>query len=74
MKMDVAPQVVAAFPTAAEQNEVLAVVNAAIAELNRNPKSRTAVGSAAACIYIIAAGRPQRGAVSVRFNCQFRRD
>ena len=38
---------------------MLAVVNAAIAELNRNPKSRSAVGSAAACIYILAAGRPQ---------------
>jgi hypothetical protein len=38
MKLDVAPQVVAAFPTAKEQNECLAVVNAAVAALNKSDK------------------------------------
>ncbi len=38
MKLDVAPQVVSAFPTAQEQNQCLAVVNAAVAALNKSDK------------------------------------
>jgi len=100
MKLDVAPQVVAAFPTgillqlhsikkwarnmgsrdcclarslalspllplpcpalAEEQNQCLAVVNAAINELNRNPKSSSEMGKAVECTYILAAGRYER--------------
>eukprot|EP00961_Rhodomonas_salina_P262493 3547307-Rhodomonas_salina.3 len=80
MKLDVAPQVVgfptlvALFPTAPEQNEVLAVVNGAIAELNKSQKAIKEVGKASACTYILAAGRPQQGVISVRFNCQFRKE
>lgn len=57
MKLDVAPQVVSAFPTAEEQNQCLAVVNAAINELNRNAKSTQEMGKAMECTYIVAAGR-----------------
>mmetsp|Transcript_37912 Transcript_37912/g.55672 ORF Transcript_37912/g.55672 Transcript_37912/m.55672 type:complete len:185 (+) Transcript_37912:31-585(+) len=71
MKLDVAPQVVAAFPTAEEQNKCLAVVNAAINELNRNPKATSEMGKATECTYILAAGRPQNGVISVRFSCKF---
>jgi len=84
MKLDVAPQVVSAFPTGAparsllemiccarpasqctycaaetaeEQNQCLAVVNAAINELNRNSKATQEMGKATECTYILAAGR-----------------
>jgi len=73
MGMDVAPSVVAAFPTAPEQNEVLAIVNEAMAELNRNKKSLDGVGKAATCTYILAAGRPRQGVISVRFSCKFQK-
>ncbi len=43
MKLDVAPQVVSAFPTAQEQNQCLAVVNAAVAALNKSDKVRVSV-------------------------------
>lgn len=46
MKLDVAPQVVSAFKTAAEQNECLAVVNAAVAELNKSDKAIKEIGKA----------------------------
>ena len=42
---------------AEEQNQCLAVVNAAINELNRNPKSSSEMGRAVECTYILAAGR-----------------
>lgn len=40
-----------------EQNQCLAVVNAAINELNRNSKSTQEMGKATECTYIVAAGR-----------------
>ena len=42
---------------AEEQNACLAVVNAAINELNRNPKATAEMGKAVECTYILAAGR-----------------
>lgn len=56
---------------AEEQNACLAVVNAAINELNRNPKATAEMGKAVECTYILAAGRPQKGVISVRFSCKF---
>ena len=44
-------------PLAEEQNQCLAVVNAAINELNRNSKSSSEMGKAVECTYILAAGR-----------------
>ena len=43
--------------TAEEQNKCLAVVNAAISELNRNQKATSEMGKAVECTYILAAGR-----------------
>ena len=71
MKLDVAPQVISAFPTAEEQNECLAVVNAAVAELQKSDKANKELGKAGEITYIMAAGRPQQGVISVRFNCKF---
>uniref|UniRef100_A0A7S0HAI3 Uncharacterized protein n=1 Tax=Hanusia phi TaxID=3032 RepID=A0A7S0HAI3_9CRYP len=73
MKLDVAPQVIQQFPTAQEQNECLGVVNRAIAELNKNSKSTQEMGRADGVTYILAGGRPQKGVISVRFNCKFKK-
>lgn len=50
--------------TAEEQNQCLAVVNAAINELNRNEKATQEMGKATECTYILAAGRCEKCALS----------